>query len=108
MVRMRAARWLREHGYRPSVFDVGWRPLMWLARAIPWLHDDDHPPEDLGQQLFRVSMPASIEAFVRATVPGATRVELCHAGRRVVIRRGWEPIAEGCQAGEQDTVVMLD
>ncbi len=107
-LRTQAQHWLRAQGYRPSVFELGWRPLMWLARAIPWLHDDDHPPEDLGQQLFRVSMPASIEAFVQATVPGATRVELCHAGRRVVIRRGWEKIAEGCEPAGQDTVVMLD
>ena len=49
-----------------------------------------------------------LEAFVRTQVPGATRVELCHAGRRVVIRRGWEPIAEGCQPADGDTVVALD
>ena len=28
--------------------------------------------------------------------------------RQVVIRRGWEPIAEGCQAGAQDTVISLE
>jgi hypothetical protein len=53
-------------------------------------------------------MPASIEAFVHATVPGATRIELCHAGPRVVIRRGWEPIPEGCMPEALDTVITLD
>jgi hypothetical protein len=82
--------------------------LMWVAGFIPWLHNDDHPPEDLAQTIFRVSMPASIEAFVRAQVPGAERMEFCHSNRRVVIRRGWEPIAEGCQPEDRDTVIALD
>lgn len=106
--RAQAQHWLKEQGYQPSHFNVGWRPLMWLAAFIPWLHSDDHPRADLDQSLFRVSMPASIEAFVQATVPGATRMEFCHAGRRVVIRRGWEPIADGCQPGAHDSVVALD
>jgi hypothetical protein len=25
-----------------------------------------------------------------------------------VVRRGWEPIAEGCVPGERDTVIALD
>ena len=53
-------------------------------------------------------MPASIEAFIRATVPGATRIEVCHADQRVVVHHGWAPIAEGCHAGDSDTVVPLD
>lgn len=107
-LRPQAQAWLKEQGYRPSVFELGWRPLLWLASFSPWLHEDDHPDDDLGQALFRVSMPASIEAFVQATVPGATRIELCHAGPRVVIRRGWEPLPEGCLPEAQDTVITLD
>ena len=38
----------------------------------------------LDRHRFRVSMPASIEAFVRERVPGARRVEFCHAGTRVL------------------------
>lgn len=105
--RARAQRWLQAQGYEPAAFDL-WRPLMWFGAFIPWLHSDDHPADNLTRSVYRVSMPSSIEAFVRAQVPGATRVELCHAGRRVVIRRGWEPIAEGCQPAEGDTVVALD
>jgi hypothetical protein len=105
--RARAQRWLMAQGYAPSVFDL-LAPLAWASAFVPWLHRDDHPAEDLARSVFRVSMPASIEAFVRARVPGATRVELCHAGRRVVVHRGWEPIAEGCEPGEGDTVIALD
>jgi len=106
-LRARAQRWLMDQGYRPSVFEVGSRPLMWLGRLIPWLHDDDHPSADLEQRVYRVSMPASIEAFVQATTPAALRIEFCHAGQRVVVHRGWDPIAEGCQPGEQDQVHSL-
>lgn len=106
-LRAQAQAWLRHQGYQPSVIDVGW-PLMWLGSVLPWVHSDDHPPEDLANTVYRVSMPASIEAFVQATVPGATRVEFCHTEHQVVIRRGWDLIPEGCQPGAQDTVIALD
>lgn len=47
-------------------------------------------------------MPASLEDFVRTRWPGATRVELCHDGHQVVLRRGWGTLAEGCRAGADD------
>lgn len=106
--RARAQHWLKSKGYAPSVFEVGSRLLMWLGNFIPWLHSDDHPGEDIERLVFRVSMPASIEAFVRLIVPDATRMEFCHTDRHVVIRRGWEPIAEGCQPGAEDTVIALE
>ena len=106
--RAQAQGWLKDKGYAPSVMALGSRPMMWLGAFVPWVHSDDHPAEDTEQALYRVSMPASIEAFVQAQVPGATRLELCHTERQVVIRRGWEPIEEGCVAGAQDTVITLD
>jgi len=106
--RERAQAWLKAQGYQPTVFDVGWRPLMWVSTWVPWLHDDDHPREDLARQRYLVSMPAAIEAFVQASLPGAERLEFCHNERQVVVRRGWEPIADGCVAGERDTVIPLD
>jgi hypothetical protein len=106
--RERAQQWLRSEGYEATVFDVRWRALMWAGAFIPWVRGDDHPAEDVGQQLYRVSMPASIEAFVRRQLPDATRLEFCHTETQVVIRRGWEPIAEGCRAGAQDTVIALE
>ena len=107
-LRSEAQRWLKERSYVPSSFEVGSRVMMWLGGLIPWLHSDDHPPEDLDQQRYRVSMPASIEAFVQSTVPGATRIEFCHTDKVVVVRHGWELIPEGCVAGEQDEVIALD
>jgi hypothetical protein len=104
--RAQAQRWLREQGYVPSAIDVG--ALMVLGAFIPWVHNSDHPREDLERALYRVSMPASIEAFVRAKLPGASRIEFCRAGTRVVIHRGWDAIAEGCQPGQDDTVVKLE
>jgi hypothetical protein len=105
--RAKAQRWLRERGYEPTTF-TPWRPLIWFSAISPWLHTSDHPAEDLANAVLRVSMPASIEAFARAQWPGATRVELCHAGPRVVLRRGWTPVAEGCVPEEGDEVVMLE
>lgn len=106
--RARAQGWLKERGYAPSVMAVGSRPMMWFGAFVPWVHSDDHPAEDTEQSLYRVSMPASIEAFVQARVPGATRLELCHTDRHVVIHSGWDPIAEGCEPGERDTVITLE
>jgi len=108
-LRERAQAWLKDQGFRPSVFDAGSRPLMLAANTlVPWLHEDDHPADDLHKKLYRVSMPSSIEGFVQETLPGAERLELCHNEHQVVVRRGWDPIAEGCVAGERDTVIPLD
>jgi len=106
-LRAQAQRWLAEQHYQPTVFELGW-PLIWLGAFVPWVHRDDHPSEDLARSSYRVSMPASIEAFVQASVPGATRLEFCHLGTRVVVHRGWDAIAEGCEPGEHDSVVTLD
>ena len=106
--RERAQRWLREQGYAPSVLEVGSRLLMWFGAFIPWVHSDDHPRAEIEQKVYSVSMPASIEAFVRATVPQAERIEFCHTDRYAVVRRGWEPIAAGCRPEGQDTVIGLD
>jgi hypothetical protein len=105
--RAHAQAWMRAQGYLPTVFTASAHPMMWLADLVPWLSNDDHPPEELAHNRYNVSMPASIETFVRARVPGATRVELCHAGRRVVIHRGWDDIAEGCVPAAGDRVVEL-
>jgi hypothetical protein len=80
---------------------------MWLAALLPWLHSDDHPPEDLAQSQFRVSMPQSIEAFLQARLPQATRVELCFSEHRVVLRRVWERFAPGCLATDQNETIRL-
>lgn len=107
-LRSQAQFWLQGQGYEPMVFDVGWRVLMWMGNLIPWIHSDDHPDEDTAQQRYRVSMPASLEGFVQRLVPGTRRIEFCHDGRQVVVRRGWDTIEEGCKPGPDDRVVALD
>ena len=105
--RAAAQRWLRTQDYQPSRFELVSPVWLLAGRLIPWVHSDDHPEADLAQAVYRVSMPDSIEAFVRRIVPGASRVELCHRERQVVIHSGWEPIAEGCRPGPGDRVVEL-
>jgi len=105
--RARAQAWLRGQGYLPTVFTVSAHPMTWLPAVVPWLSNDDHPPHEIAHNRYNVSMPASIETFVQARVPGARRVEICHAGRRVVLHRGWDDVAEGCVPGAGDQVIEL-
>lgn len=106
--RGQAQQWLQENGFVPTEFHLGSRPMVWLARQIRWLHTDDHPEEDLDMARFKVSMPQSIETFVRNRLPQATHVELCYTRQHVVVRRGWEPIADGCIPGSGDVQIDLD
>ena len=105
--RGQAQDWLRAQHYQPSTFSLGWGPVAWLAGLLPWLHADDHPQENIVDAQFKVSMPASIEAFVHGRLPEATRVELCYTPQHIVVHRGWEPIAPGCKPGANDTVTAL-
>ena len=106
--RVQAQHWLKAQGYEPSEVNVGYRLLMWATPFIPLVHNDDHPSSDLDQQRYRISMPASIEAFVHRHVPQATRIEFCYTDQHVVIHEGWDAIAEGCVAGEHDTKLRWD
>jgi hypothetical protein len=105
--RTRAQAWMRAQGYLPTVFTVSAHPMTWLPDFVPWLANDDHPPEEVAHNRYNVSMPASIETFVQATVPQARRVEICHAGRRVVLHRGWDEIGDGCVPGAGDQTFEL-
>lgn len=107
-LRAAAQDWLKSADYAPTVFDVGSRLLMWLGGFSPWLQRDDHPPQDTDQQRFRVSMPASLEAFVQRQAPATQRLEFCHNETQIVVRRGWQALGDGCQAGPEDTVIALD
>ena len=107
-LRAHAQAWLADHGYAPPPIEVGSHLLMFAAGFVPWIRFDDHPEDDRFALHFRISMPAAIEAFVRDRVPGAQRIELCHDERQVVFRRGWQPVADGCQPEAGDRVVALD
>lgn len=106
-LRQRAQAWLRDAGYAPQPVEVGSRFWMLASYFVPLLHLNDHPDEDRAALKLRVSLPATIEEFVRARFPQSERVELCHDDQQVVIRRGWTPIAEGCKAAEGDRVISL-
>jgi hypothetical protein len=106
--RARAQAWLRQQGYMPSIVEVGSRLLMWAGAFIPLVRSDDHPEEDLAQLRYQVTMPASIEGFVQAKLPGAQRIEFCHNDRHIVVHRGWASVAEGCVPAPEDRVIALD
>ncbi len=105
--RVAARQWLREQGYRGTDFQLPGRLFTGLTAFSRWLNRDDHPPGQLAQARFEVSMPASIEAFVRRLHPQAERFELCHTDRRMVLRQGWTAIADGCVPAEGDEVTDL-
>jgi hypothetical protein len=105
--RAAAQAWLREQGYEPTVFE-GSRPLFWLSAFLPWLHRDDHPEEDLEAARYRVSMPASLQAFVQRREPDTVRLEICHDEQRVVVRRGGAAFTAGCVPEAGDADINLD
>lgn len=105
--RASAQDWLRAQGYEPTVFE-GAPLLFWLSHFVPWVHRDGHPEEDLQAGRYRVSMPASLEAFVLRREPGSRRLEICHQEQRVVVRRGGAPFGATCTAAEGDLEIGLD
>ena len=106
-LRARAQAWLRDAHYTPQPVQVGSRWLMLASHFVPLLHLDDHPDEDRSAMQLRISLPSTVEAFVHQRYPASTRVEMCHDDERIVIHRGWTPIAAGCKPGEGDRVVSL-
>ncbi|MGJ7500148.1 DUF2145 domain-containing protein [Variovorax sp. ZT5P49] len=107
-LRERAQQWLREAPYKPEPVDVGSHALIFASNFVPLLHLDDHPQDDVYALKLRVSLPSTVEAFVREQRPGSERIELCHDSRQVVVRRGWEPVFDGCRPAAGDRVVLLD
>ncbi len=108
--RERTQRWLAQQRYEPTRVEVGWRPVMWAGAAFsPWIHNDDHPAEDLAAATYRISLPAAVEGLARAMVPGAERIQICHTTKHVLVRRGWGPLlAEGCVAEPGDELTPLE
>lgn len=107
-LRERAQAWLRGQRYAPQPVDVDSRLLMLASYFVPLVHLSDHPEQDVAEMKLHISLPSTIEAFVRERFPASERVELCHDERRVVIHRGWTPVAAGCVPGDGDRVVPLD
>ena len=107
-LRERAQAWLAANDYRPPpvIIDSHW--VKFAASFMPLVHLDDHPEDDRYGMALLITMPAAIEDFARQRLPDAKRIELCHDERQVVIRQGWQAIADGCGAAEGDRVVALD
>ena len=106
-VREQAQDWLRDQGYVAGPVKVPGHALMFAGQFVPLVHMNDHPVEDLHALALRVSLPASIETFVRRRAPQTRRVEICHDEGRIVVRRGWEPLGAACEPGPGDEVVVL-
>jgi len=107
-LRERAQNWLRAAAYMPKPVEVDSRWLMFASGFVPLIHLDDHPEEDRFAMKLKISLPASIEDFIRERFPGSERIEICHDSKRVVVHRGWSSIADGCVPGEGDRIVYLD
>lgn len=99
--------WLRERGYEAEPVNVG-RALIIAAHFVPLVHVLDHPDDDLRALTMRVSMPTSIEQFVRRQAPQARRLEMCYNAQHIVVRRGWEPLGPGCEPQAGDEVLPFD
>ncbi|MBK1712086.1 DUF2145 domain-containing protein [Rubrivivax gelatinosus] len=106
--REQAQRWLHEQAYAPAAIALDSHALVFAAHFVPLIHVQDHPLADLQALTMQVSMPSSIEAFVRERAPQVRRLEICHDGTRVLVRRGWREIAAGCRPEPGDELITLE
>lgn len=101
-LRAQAQQWLRQAGYAPAPVPVPSHWLMFAASFVPLVHLDDHPEDDRYALRLKVSVPATLEAFVRARWPDSQRLELCHDSQQAVVHGGWALVDEACRAGPAD------
>lgn len=106
-LRERAQHWLRQGGYQPEPVRVPSHGWMFAAGFVPLVHLDDHPEDDRFALRLKVSVPATLESFVRARWPDSQRLELCHDGRQAVTHSGWTWVDENCQPAASDTASPL-
>lgn len=105
--RVRAQDWLRAQGYTAGPIRVPSHWMMFAGQFVPLLHVNDHPVEDIHALALQVSVPASIEAFVRARLPRTRHVEVCHDDGRIVVRRDGAPLGAACEPAPGDEVTAL-
>ena len=108
MHRQQAQAWLRDAGYEPAVFQLS--PWMLPAAAfVPWLRQDDHPAADLEALQLRITMPASIEAFLMGRWPATQRLEFCQGPTGIVVREGPQALDRTCEPTHPgDTFIPWD
>jgi hypothetical protein len=80
---------------------------MFAGQFVPLVHVGDHPLDDIHALALHISVPMTIEAFVRKESPQTRRVELCHDERHIVVHRGWEPLGSSCDPLPGDDVIAL-
>lgn len=102
-----AQAWLRQAGYAPPPVQVDSHLTKFAAGFVPWVHLDDHPDDVRYGLSFQVSLPTSLETFLRTQIDETSHVEMCHDERHVVVRRDGAPMGEGCTPGPGDEVLPL-
>ncbi|WP_198116279.1 DUF2145 domain-containing protein [Massilia rhizosphaerae] len=105
--RARAQAWLRAQGYAATPVRIPSHWTMFAGQFVPLVHVGDHPLDDVYALALHISVPTTIEAFVRKEAPRTRRVELCHDERRIVVHRGWEPLGARCDPLPGDEVIAL-
>lgn len=105
--RERSQAWLLEQDYVAGPVKVPSHWMMFAGQFVPLVHVEDHPLDDIYALSLRVSVPASIEGFVRQRVPRTQRVELCHDRARIVVHQGWEQLGADCTPMVGDEVIAL-
>lgn len=106
--RKQAQDWLQQQGYHPDTVDVKHRYMVWAANVVPLVHNGDHPDSELAANRYQVSLPSAMEGFVRQQAEGAERIQVCLRGKTLVTHRGWDDMADDCQAAAGDSVQPLD
>lgn len=106
-LRARAQAWLRQAGYDPAPVMLDSHLLRFGAQFVPLVYMDDHPPDEQIGLSLTLSLPVSIETFVREQQPRARRVEICHDSEKIVVRQGWEPLGRDCLPAPGDRVIPL-
>ncbi|MFK7962452.1 MAG: DUF2145 domain-containing protein [Burkholderiaceae bacterium] len=106
-LRVRAQTWLQANDYspRPVVLDSYF--VKFAATLSPMIKLDDHPEADQSGLSFQLSLPRSIETFVRQQWPETQRLELCQQAERVIVRTGWEALDDQCSPDANDERLIL-
>lgn len=106
-LRAQAQRWLLQSKYQPASVEAGSWWLMAASTFVPLLHLSDHPKEDQTMMKLRISLPTSIEDFIRQRYPDSQRIEICHNGKQAIIHEGWDSVANGCLPSAMDRVLAI-
>jgi hypothetical protein len=99
---------LRELGYTPSTIAAHWPPIALGAAVLPWFHTRDHPPADVAEGRFVVSMPSAMADWAQRLWPASQSLEVCHTANHAVLRRNGPPLPDSCEPGPHDTVFPLE